>query len=149
MIRLNVKLIAAATLVIGIIGFATLQNFQNTQSAAKIETPSSSAPRSSIPGVLAENVYLEDGMQIIEVRAKGGYKPLLTSAKSTLPTILRMVTNDTFDCSSSVIIPVLQLRKRLPLSGSTDIRLPTIPENTQFTVYCGMGMYSFNLQFVG
>ena len=95
------------------------------------------------------NVYDENGIQIIEIAAKGGYSPYETTAKALLPTILRFVTDDTFDCSSSVIIPDLRIRKRLPLSGKTDIQLPTIPENTTVTVYCGMGMYYFNLNFIG
>lgn len=94
------------------------------------------------------NVQDENGIQIIEISAKGGYSPYETTAKALLPTILRFVTEDTFDCSRSVIIPDLRIRKRLPLSGKTDIQLPTIPENTTVTVYCGMGMYYFNLNFI-
>ena len=104
---------------------------------------------SQISSEPTNNVYDENGIQIIEVTAKGGYSPDETTAKALLPTILRFVTDDTFDCSSSVIIPNLRIRKRLPLSGKTDIQLPTIPENTTITVYCGMGMYYFNLNFVG
>lgn len=104
---------------------------------------------SQISSKPTSNVYDEDGIQIIEVAAKGGYSPYETTAKALSPTILRFITDDTFDCSSSVIIPDLRIRKRLPLSGRTDIQLPTIPENTTVTVYCGMGMYYFNLNFVG
>lgn len=107
------------------------------------------AQSSQISAVPTSNVYDENGIQIIEVAAKGGYSPYETTAKALLPTILRFVTDDTFDCSSSVIIPDLRIRTRLPLSGKTDIQLPTIPENTTVTVYCGMGMYYFNLNFIG
>ncbi len=145
---LNLTMLAAAGIVAGVFGVTQLQNTPIVQPVVKVEASTPAAPRASIPGVSAQNVYLEDGVQVIEIIAKGGYAPAVTVAKAYRATILRMVTDDTFDCSSSVIIPDLQLRKRLPLSGNTDIQLPTIPENTSITVYCGMGMYSFNLNFV-
>lgn len=146
---MKITMLAIAGIVTGVVGITQLQKSSSTQPAVKVEASKISAPRASIPGVSQENVYLEDGVQIIEIKAKGGYAPAVTTAKAYKATILRMVTDDTFDCSSSVVIPDLQLRKRLPLSGNTDIQLPTISENTSITVYCGMGMYSFNLNFVG
>lgn len=145
---LNVAMLAAVGIVASVLGITQLQNKPIVHPVVKEEASKPVAPRASIPGVSAENVYLEDGVQVIEIKAKGGYTPAVTVAKAYKATILRMVTDDTFDCSSSVIIPDLKLRKRLPLSGSTDIQLPTIPENISITVYCGMGMYSFNLNFV-
>lgn len=135
-------LVAIAVVVAVVWGNRLLQ--QNRYPTAKAVAQSSQI--SLIP---TSNVFDENGIQIIEVAAKGGYSPYETTAKALLPTILRFVTDDTFDCSSSVIIPDLRIRKRLPLSGETDIQLPAIPENTTVTVYCGMGMYYFNLNFVG
>ncbi len=135
-------LVAIAVVVAVVGGNKLLQ--QNRYPTAKAIAESSQI--SSIP---TSNVFDENGIQIIEIAAKGGYSPYETTAKALLPTILRFVTDDTFDCSSSVIIPGLRLRKRLPLSGKTNIQLPTIPENTTLTVYCSMGMYYFNLNFVG
>ncbi len=147
---LNIALIAAAILVAGVLGTELMQRSGKATPVAVIKAANqSSVARANVAGIASTNVYLEDGVQIIEIRAKGGYSPLRTTAKAYLPTLLRMVTDDTFDCSSSVMIPDLRLRKRLPLSGSTDIQLPTIPENTELTVYCGMGMYYFDLEFVG
>jgi hypothetical protein len=146
----NIALIAAAILVTGFLGNELMQRSGKATPVAAIQnTKQPSVARANVAGIESNNVYLEDGVQIIEIRAKGGYSPAQTTAKAYLPTLLRMVTDDTFDCSSSVMIPDLRLRKRLPLSGSTDIQLPTIPENTEITVYCGMGMYSFDLDFVG
>lgn len=146
----NIALVVATAGVVAVIGNSLVQrNYAAAPALAVKNTNQPAAIRASVAGISSTNVYLEDGVQIIEIRAKGGYSPLLTTAKAYLPTMLRMVTDDTFDCSSSVIIPNLRVRKRLPLSGSTDIQLPTIPEDTELTVYCGMGMYSFNLDFVG
>ena len=147
---LNVSLVAAAVIVTAVLGNELVQRTGKATPVAAIQNTSQpSTARANVAGIASTNVYLEDGVQIIEIRAKGGYSPAQTTAKAYLPTLLRMVTDDTFDCSSSVMIPGLRLRKRLPLSGSTDIQLPTIPENTEITVYCGMGMYSFDLKFVG
>ena len=147
---LNIALIAAAVVVAAVLGNELMQRASKSAPAATVQSSNQpSAAKANVAGVTSTNVYLEDGVQIIEIRAKGGYSPLQTTAKAYLPTLLRMVTDDTFDCSSSVIIPNLRLRKRLPLSGKTDIQLPTIPEDSELTVYCGMGMYSFNLDFVG
>src|SRR5690606_32177759 len=69
------------------------------------------------------NVYVEDGKQIIEVTAKGGYFPMKSIGTSGMPTILRFNTTGTFDCSSAVRIPSFNISKNLPLSGITDIDL--------------------------
>ena len=147
---LNIALIGAAVVVAAVFGNELIQRAGKSAPAATPQSSSQpSVARASVAGGTSANVYLEEGVQVIEIRAKGGYSPEQTTAKAYLPTLLRMVTDDTFDCSSSVIIPNLRLRKRLPLSGNTDIQLPTIPEDTELTVYCGMGMYYFNLEFVG
>lgn len=146
---LNIALVGATVVVAAVMGNDILQRPNKSAPAAAIQSSNKpSGARANVAGITSANVYLEDGVQIIEITAKGGYSPLQTTAKAYLPTLLRMVTDDTFDCSSSVIIPNLRLRKRLPLSGNTDIQLPTIPEDTELTVYCGMGMYYFNLEFV-
>lgn len=84
--------------------------------------------------------------QIVEITAKGGYNPRVSTAKAGIPTILRINTNGTFDCSSSVRIPSLGISKYLPQSGVTDIDLGT---NQAGTLYgsCGMGMYPFQINF--
>ncbi len=95
-----------------------------------------------------QNVSVVDGKQIIEIKAKGGYTPKVSIAKANIPTILRFDTNGTFDCSSSVRIPSMNITKVLPQSGTTDIDLGTAKLGTlQGT--CGMGMYPFEVQFQG
>ncbi len=92
------------------------------------------------------NVTMVDGKQIIEISAKGGYTPSITTAVSGVPTILRFKTSGTFDCSSSVRIPSMNITKFLPNSGSTDIDLGTQKSGT-LQGSCGMGMYPFQVVF--
>ncbi len=93
-----------------------------------------------------KNVAVVDGKQIIEISAKGGYTPRVSIAASGIPTILRFNTKGTFDCSSSVRIPSMNIGKILPNSGITDIDLGVQKAGTLQGV-CGMGMYPFEIQF--
>lgn len=96
--------------------------------------------------VAANNVTIENGVQIIEIKARGGYSPRTSVAKAGMPTILRFSTGGTFDCSSAVRIPSLNISRNLPISGVTDIELPSQGAGTlQGT--CGMGMYPFEIDF--
>ena len=92
------------------------------------------------------NVSIVDGKQIIEIRAKGGYQPRKSVAKAGIPTIIRFNTNGTFDCSSSVRIPSMNISKMLPQSGSTDIDIGNGKLGT-LKGSCGMGMYPFEVEF--
>ena len=93
-----------------------------------------------------ENVSVVDSKQIIEITAKGGYLPRISLAKSGIPTILRVNTNGTFDCSSFVRIPSMNITKILPNSGTTDIDLSN-PQVGTLQGTCGMGMYRFSVEF--
>jgi plastocyanin domain-containing protein len=93
-----------------------------------------------------QNVSIVDGKQIIEIKAKGGYSPRVSTAKSGIPTILRFNTKGTFDCSSSIRIPSMNISELLPNSGSKDIDLGT-PKVGTLQGSCGMGMYPFQIDF--
>lgn len=93
-----------------------------------------------------QNVSIVDGVQIVEITAKGGYQPRRSIAKSGVPTIIRFDTNSTFDCSSSVRIPSMDISKSLPISGTTDINLEN-PNSGILQGTCGMGMYLFEIDF--
>ena len=92
------------------------------------------------------NVSVVNGIQIVEINAKGGYQPRKSVAKAGLPTVIRFVTKGTFDCSSSVRIPSMNISKMLPQNGSTDIDIGT-PELATLQGSCGMGMYPFEIEF--
>lgn len=96
----------------------------------------------------ANNVKIEDGKQIVELTAKGGYIPRVSQAKAGMPTVLRINTKGTFDCSSSVRIPSMNISKNLPQSGVTDIDLGTQEAGTLLGT-CSMGMYPFEIIFEG
>ena len=51
--------------------------------------------KSSDTTVVADNVHIVDGKQIIEIDVKGGYHPNKSVAKAGMPTILRFKTNGT------------------------------------------------------
>lgn len=110
---------------------------------AFVLTKNNSQPGNSVP---VQNVTIIDGKQIIEITARGGYSPRKSLAKAGLPTILRFKTSGTFDCSSSVRIPSLNISKILPQSGTTDIDLGD-PKSGVLQGTCGMGMYPFEIDF--
>ncbi len=96
---------------------------------------------------ISKNVSTTAGKQIIEVSAKGGYTPRLTKAKANTPTILRIKTSATFDCSSALRIPALSYSTNLPPTGSTDIEVPAQTAGTTLKALCSMGMYNFSINF--
>jgi plastocyanin domain-containing protein len=97
-------------------------------------------------GASANNVSISEGEQIIEIKAKGGYFPRRVVAKAGIHTIIRFATEGTFDCSSSVLIPRLNINENFPISGTTDIDLGS-PEAGTLQGSCGMGMYPFEIEF--
>ncbi|HAT68769.1 MAG: hypothetical protein A2481_00940 [Candidatus Yonathbacteria bacterium RIFOXYC2_FULL_47_9] len=94
----------------------------------------------------ANNVTIVDDKQIIEIKAKGGYQPRKSVAKAGIPTILRFDTNGTFDCSSSVRIPRMNISRILPQIGTTDIDIGTFKAEV-LQGACSMGMYPFEVEF--
>lgn len=128
----NIAIIAAAVLI---------------GSAVVFSRPGTSA--TDIPAVntvAANNVSVVNGVQIVEIRARGGYQPRKSVAKAGIPTVIRFNTSGTFDCSASVTIPSLGVREILPQSGSTDINIGNGELGT-LKGSCGMGMYPFEIEF--
>ena len=93
------------------------------------------------------NVSMIDGKQIISISAKGGYLPRVTTARADIPTIIKVDTRGTFDCSSALVIPSLGYRKNLPPSGETLIDVPPQKTGTSLQGLCAMGMYNFSINF--
>lgn len=92
------------------------------------------------------NVSVVNGVQIVEIGAKGGYRPRKSIAQAGIPTILRFKTSGTFDCSSALRIPSKNVSLFLPQSGETDIDIGT-PEAGILDGLCSMGMYRFAVDF--
>ncbi len=95
----------------------------------------------------SETVF-EQGKQVIVITVKEGYAPKVITAKAGIPTILRLETKNTLDCSAALLLPQLKLRKFLPITGTTDI--PLTPDQATGVLHgvCTMGMYSFNINFI-
>ena len=95
----------------------------------------------------AGNVSMVDGKQVITINAKGGYSPKVTTAKAGIPTVIKMNTQSTFDCSSALNIPSLGISKNLTPSGETLIDVPLQNAGTTLQGLCSMGMYNFAINF--
>lgn len=95
----------------------------------------------------AEQVVIEDGIQYITILARGGYSPRVTKAKAGMPTVIRMETKNSYDCSIALVIPDIKYQSYLPQTGITEIEIPL--EKTQGTLRgtCSMAMYGFQIDF--
>ncbi|MBI5139509.1 cupredoxin domain-containing protein [Candidatus Nomurabacteria bacterium] len=94
-----------------------------------------------------QSVEIKDGVQYVRIDAGGGYSPQITEAKGGMPTKLIVKTNGTYDCSASLVIRSVGFQEILPPTGEKEIDLgtPKVGETTQGV--CGMGMYSFKINF--
>lgn len=92
-------------------------------------------------------VILENGRQIIDITARGGYTPNYIEAQAGVPTDIRVLTDGTYDCSSSIIIPSLGYQKMLQATGTETISLTAVQAQGTLEGTCGMGMYRFEIFF--
>jgi plastocyanin domain-containing protein len=100
------------------------------------------------PSNTSDVVTVENGTQIITITAKGGYRPRSINAAANMPTIFRVVTDNTFDCSSALVIPQLGYRKSLPPVGETMIPVAAQKAGASIQGLCTMGMYQFTVNFM-
>ncbi len=107
----------------------------------------SKSPTPDIKPDYITNSRIEGGVQIVEIRARGGYEPRRSIATAGLPTILRFDSKGTFDCSTSVRIPSKNINMSLDFSGSTDVDIG-ISKKGIMKGSCSMGMYPFEVEFV-
>ena len=96
----------------------------------------------------AENSEIRNGIQYIRISAGGGYSPKVSSAKAGIPTKLIVKTNGAYDCSSSLAIHSIGFQKILPQTGETEIDIGTPVAGVPLRGVCGMGMYSFLVNFI-
>lgn len=94
-----------------------------------------------------DNVSIENGVQYIDIGAKGGYSPRETVAQAGMPTVLRVSTNATYDCSAALTVPSIKYSEFLPPSGTTTIDIPPQEPGAVVRGLCSMGMYSFAVRF--
>ncbi|MEI6810498.1 MAG: hypothetical protein WCK60_00420 [Candidatus Nomurabacteria bacterium] len=94
-----------------------------------------------------ENSVIKDGIQYVTITARGGYSPKKSFAKAGVPTKLIVKTNSTYDCSAALAIPSLKYREMLPNTADTVIGAGTYKVGDKLQGVCGMGMYSFVINF--
>ena len=99
------------------------------------------------PEPLVPTVSVVDGTQVIDITAKGGYSPRVVTAKAGIPTVVRVTTKGTFDCSASLVIPALSYQKFLQPSGVEEISLSGEQAQGTLQRLCSMGMYNFHIRF--
>lgn len=90
---------------------------------------------------------VKDGVQYLNLVAKGGYWPKTLNATANMETVLNVQTKNTFDCSSSLYIPELKISKFLEPTGITAINIPPQKAGEVINGTCSMGMYSFQIIF--
>ncbi len=124
---------------------------QPVATAAPQEAPASGPQQTLAPQAagISPNVRVENGEQIIDIEAKGGYSPETTVARANMPTKLNFKTDGTYDCSTVVSIPDLQYRGHLPMTGMTSVDVPAQQPGKELSGTCGMGMYGFSVRFAG
>ena len=89
-----------------------------------------------------------DGSQFVELKAKNGFSPKLSTIAANKPATLKVNTEGTFDCSSTISIPSLGINQSLPSTGSTSFNIPALTAGTELDGTCSMGMYSFSIKAV-
>jgi plastocyanin domain-containing protein len=94
-----------------------------------------------------QNVEIRDGVQYITINAKGGYFPRESVARAGVPTKLIVETDGTYDCSASLVVRSAGFQKLLPQTGETEIDIGIPKAGVPLQGVCGMGMYSFNVDF--
>lgn len=92
-------------------------------------------------------VNIENGTQVIDLAAKGGFTPSFVEATAGVPTELHVTTNGTYDCSSTLIIPSLGYQATLKPTGTETIPLSAAQAKGTLEGTCGMGMYKFSIAF--
>jgi plastocyanin domain-containing protein len=107
---------------------------------------SGTKPDNGVNRSLAKNTVIKEGVQYITIDAKGGYSPRLSQAQPGIPTKLIMKTSGTYDCSSAMTIPSLNIQKILPQSGDTEIDLGILKEGETLQGLCSMGMFNFEIK---
>lgn len=119
--------------------------FGGQSSSSKQGTVGSPSTTGSEDGTSA--VRIEGGKQIITIDTNRGYHPRHVTAKAGIPTTLSFVTRDTYDCSSGLVVPSMNLRKALEPTGKFDLPIPPKSAGDVFKATCQMGMYSLDISF--
>lgn len=95
----------------------------------------------------AGTATIENGVQYVDITARGGYSPKVVNAKAGVPTVIRMTTENSYDCSTSLVISALGYQKNLKPSGVEEIAVPQDKAQGVLKGTCSMAMYRFEIRF--
>jgi plastocyanin domain-containing protein len=126
----NISIILAIIIVVGTGYFVFGNNLSNTKTE----------------DVAVQNIEIKNGVQYVTIIAKNGYTPKISTVKAGIPTKLIVKTNNTYDCSASLVINSLKYRKMLSPNGETEIDLGILKAGDSIQGVCAMGMYSFEVK---
>ncbi|HEX7620538.1 MAG TPA: sulfite exporter TauE/SafE family protein [Anaerolineales bacterium] len=143
--RWFMRFVAVVLLVLGLVSVnsgltlmgspLSLTNIVQAANAAQPEL-ASGAPIPQSDGI---NLYLSAG--------NSGYSPRILHAQAGTAITLNLVTNQTYSCSRSFVIPSLSVEKLLPSSGTESISIPAQASGTVMRFSCSMGMYTGEIIF--
>lgn len=137
--------IVAALLIIG--GAVYFSGSRDALNPSPSYVPRATTPTDVESAPVTGTATVIDGTQYIDITARGGYSPRVTTAKAGMPTIIRMKTENTFDCSSALVIPTLGFSSYLDRTGVKEIPVPTDKAQGTLKGLCSMGMYTFEVDF--
>ena len=92
------------------------------------------------------NVSMVEGVQVIDIDARGGYSPRTTLATAGIPTIIKLNTSGTYDCSLAVRIPSISFSDMLSPRGTREVDIGE-PKRGVMQILCSMGMYGAQIEF--
>lgn len=100
------------------------------------------------PTIVAEGTAtVANGIQYVDITAQAGYSPRTIRAQAGMQTIIRMKTENTYDCSSALVIPALGYTTTLSPTGVVEIPVPADKAQGTLEGRCSMGMYRFGIVF--
>jgi plastocyanin domain-containing protein len=131
------SILGVALLIAGAIFFTAKQNprvIEDDTQAGQMEAQVGSAT-------------IENGVQYVDIMVRGGYSPTVTKAQAGVPTVIRMKTENSYDCSIALVINDLDYQSYLPSTGVTEIQVPVEKAQGTLRGMCSMAMYHFQIDF--
>ncbi len=129
------NIVISIVIAVALIGGAVMFSYGYTNSSASITK-------------VADNVSISEGEQFITINTTGSrFLPEITSAQASMKTTLTVITDGTFGCKATLVIPAINYRNNLPPFGNTVIQIP--PQQAGAVIYgvCGMGAHNFTINF--
>ena len=105
------------------------------------------AARANQPEVVSSSLPQSDGVILYLSAGNSGYAPRILHARADTQITLNLVTDQTYSCARSFVIPDLGVEKLLPSSGTEIISIPAQAAGTVMRFSCSMGMYTGEILF--